>query len=562
LVWALLLAAGTLVGCSDSPERQAGKNLRDQVAEAQRHFATALELLRSPAYENPAGKIVPIPGAKMDDPKELKALPPGALNPEALKHLDAAALDQAIGANGEATPPDMSVALAQAGRIHEMRGFYYAWEATAARNRIAGLLADARGEIAFLQVQAASLKYLTTLLSAVSGDANTLATTARAQAADMAAKLQAIDTEIKGLQDKAKGLQEDSQKLLKEAGNLRLESKTLTGRKALDLSEQAIAKQEQADKLASELSVVENSLGNRQADRASLAAEEDLAKSLSAIGDSAAQGRAAADANAAEMKGQIVAGIAASQVKIEKLAGQMSVLAGATRKSEDAAGAEFAQAAKRMESARSILGSEPSLSAIEEAAKQAEVSTAQAELAQASLRLRASLDTFADQVKALWPQWGLPNEMPGPYAKLGADYLSDPKATKEAAQKSCLDAIDFYRKYVIPPTKPELRWSPQALMGAGYLRLYDITKDPANLKEAVTSLDEAVKDKENSPYLADAVELARIAHKLQEGPQAPAPAPAAPAPAPAPAATPEASPAPAASPEPAASPAAAPAATE
>ena len=120
--WAVLLAAGWLMGgCSDSPQRQAGRNLRQEAAESQRAVEKALTLLGNPAYGDSAGNYLPLRPPMPGDPDQVRVYPPQAVNPNALKCLSAKALDEAIKANPDAEAPEKNLALAQAGRVYELR---------------------------------------------------------------------------------------------------------------------------------------------------------------------------------------------------------------------------------------------------------------------------------------------------------------------------------------------------------------------------------------------------------------------------------------------------------
>ena len=521
-VWACLLAsAWFLGGCSDSPQRQAGKNLRQQAAESQRSYEKALALVGGPVYRL-AGEPLPLRAIPSKaEPDQFKFDPPPAVNDNARKLLDSAPLDRAIEENPQAEAADRSMAFGQAGRICELKGLCFAWRADGARSQIRNLLEESMRNLSVLRTLGSSRSVVQAYLTAYSADAKAkdLLTWAQGQAGEKATKLQALSTEIQTLSENAKTARTLLEKLSKEAGDLRLESKATRGKAGLDLADKAIEKQTAANKAASDLAAAENALTAKEAQRADMVTEANVATKMVAIGETSLQSLKDAAGKFQAEKDAIDGNIAEYQKRLDVLAGQMADLIKGISTDEASARAAFGEANQRFGAAQAVWAGMPmtegggKMVRIDDEARKAELRMIEADLGRSCLALRAGLDALAAEVKQVWPSLDRPNEMPGIYAKLGPDYLPDPAKARDDAQKNCLEAIAAYREMVMK-VEPNVKWAYQTLVGSSYLCLYDLTKDRKDLTEAATNLAEAVKDKQYSPYLTNAVEINRRVQEL------------------------------------------------
>lgn len=502
LAGALACLAG-LGGCSDESTRRAGRNLRRQVAESQRTFDKALRLLGNPVYEDAKGRAVRLPGAVIEDPEQIKILPPEALHPDALSFLNPDALVKALKDNAEALPADKSLANGQVGRVLELKAFYHAALASNGRRGLQELLAKARVQISALQLQAGLLKYLDALLAMTPTEARALLDSAGKQARDKGAALKTLEGRIGTLTSQGKALRSKYEKLASQAVDLRLQSKAATGKKGLDLAEQAIAKQAQANQAASELAGIENTLVTMESQQKSLAAEVNLAKALQTLAKDNLSAAATQAASRKKTRDGIVTRIADGQKDMDRLVGRMAALIVEVRDNEDKATNAYVLAGTHLEEAETVLGARAGTNPI---AKRADVAAALAELYARSLRLRSCLDAFSQQLKQLWPALQRPNEMPEAYGTLASKYIADPKKTKKIAQKSCQEAVDFCTRMISKADRLH-RWAYQGQLGSAYLSLYQVARDREYLNKADEALSEALRGKEYSPYLADIREI-------------------------------------------------------
>ena len=83
-----------------------------------------------------------------------------------------------------------------------------------------------------------------------------------------------------------------------------------------------------------------------------------------------------------------------------------------------------------------------------------------------------------------------------------------PKANEiiKEARESYRQALEFYKKASHRADRHQV-WLYQGQVATAYVRLYNISKDPQHLSEARKTLDEALEDKEDSPYLDALVRL-------------------------------------------------------
>ncbi|HUT61675.1 MAG TPA: hypothetical protein VNA25_27870 [Phycisphaerae bacterium] len=504
-----VLLSGTLAcmvglgGCSDESTRRASRNLRREVAESQRSYAKALRLLGNPVYEDARGRPVRLPGAEIEDPEQIKVLPPEALHPDALGFLDPNALDKALDENAAADPADKSLAHGQAGRVWELKAFYHGALASNGRSELQELLAKAQVQVYALQLQAGRLKHLDALLAMTPAEAKALLGSAGKQAQDKGAELKTLEGQIATLTNRGKALRTKYEGLAREAVDLRLQGNALTGKKGLDLTEQAIAKQSQANQASSELAGIENTLVTMQSQRKSLAAEVRLAEALQALANDTISAATTQAASYKTARDGVVARIADGQKDMDRLVGEMTELIAKVRDDEDKATNAYALAGTHLEKAETVLSPQAGTNPT---AKRADVAAALAELYGRSLRLRGRLDALSQQLKLLWPALQRPNEMPEAYGTLASKYIVDPDKTKEIAQKSCQDAVDFCTR-MIPKVDRLHRWVYQGQIGSAYLSLYQVGGDREYLSKADEALSEALQGKETSPYLADIREI-------------------------------------------------------
>lgn len=531
VLWAGVLAASILAGCSDSGSRQAGRNLREARDKAQSRFEKALALLGSPVYgEAGTSRFVPLLDAKrFVEPNQLDVLPGDAVNPNVLPLLDAGPLTAAILANEQAEPADKALAYGQVGRIWELKGLYHALAADQARHRLDALLTESQRLVTAMQAQAGGLTYCQVLLDAKPDKAKELLDASQRTAQEKAGELATLDADIQRLDGQIKGLQADQERLTREASAFRLDGKATTGQAGLDLVEKAIAKQTEADKAASGLSKSEGEKNDKVLQRTTLAADANLANALTAIAQKAIQSHQQRQAETGKTKDALETSLAENQKTLDEVVGKMTQAAQEARQSEKGAADAYAQAATNFGEAHKVLGAEAGLN---EASRRAALCAAQADLRERSLRQRERLDGFVAEMKKSWPNFGRPNEMPETYSRLPGEYMPEPAQVRAAADKACKDAIAFYSG-MVSRVRPELKWAYQALLGTSYLAAYECSRDVQDLTKAAENVAEAIKDKEFSPFLADVVEIHRHVQYLQEHPL-----PAAVIPAPSPASTP------------------------
>ncbi len=501
----VLAGAMTLAGCSKG-SKDAGRALREKVDVAQRLVGNSLALANSVTLKAPVGK---------DDANAIELLPAAVVDPQALAKLKEARelLTAAITENAGADQPDKSFALAQLGKVERMIGYYYAQAAQVDIAPVAPGLARAAEMASRLHAQGTMLAYNSTLMNATDEQAVKLQADAQKQAQEKSAALAALDKDIKAQEDAINTLGPKQAALLKEAASLRVDSKGATGKKALELAEQAMDRQAQANKIAVEIADAEAARDAKKAQRGALTAEADLAAALEKIAKEATAANDTRVGDCKKMREALEAAVADGVQKLEALGGQIVAALKQASANEKLALDAYEAAFRTFEGA--YTGAVPADQA-DVAVGKAEAAMAQARLWGVRLHMADQAAALSEQIKQVWPKLQRPNnEVPAVLAGLPAEVIADAVKPKEEQTKLYTAAADGYLRAMGKVREP-LRWAYQGQAAAAYLELYRATKSPDALERAKEQLKDALTGRENSPYLAQVVELQRQVEKLSK----------------------------------------------
>lgn len=103
-------------------------------------------------------------------------------------------------------------------------------------------------------------------------------------------------------------------------------------------------------------------------------------------------------------------------------------------------------------------------------------------------------------------------ELPPVAQKISA-YLPKPGEVRQEAARHYADAVELYKKAIAACTKGDYKWLYQGALGAAYAGLARVSGDAAQRQEAMDGakreLEEALRDKQGSPYLAPVADIQR-----------------------------------------------------
>jgi len=473
-----------LVGCGDSKQRRAGRNILDELDKAQRRYQRALALMANPVYTI-AGEYAPLKKHRDASPAEIKLPPVGTLNPKAFKVLVDAGegLEAVLAANKAAPATDKALAKAMLGRIGALKGRYKGILASQAREKAGEAVGRADRAASLMRVHAAMIAYYDKLLSL--GDTDVRATLAGAtgDVNKLAGQIRKIDEELDATKAQQKALTALNEKLTGEARDRRRDSRLTEGREALDLLAKAQAKQSQINKNTTTLSRLEIAKRARTDKRGRLELELKLAKRREKTAQDILKSRSTQFRDNTDRRQEMQKALEQARKSAQETARQVVEAQKEAAKAEKDAAGFYDEAIKWLADARSELPGRRDPAAL---AEEAEVQMAWAGVKLSSLELQQDCDRLA----AVMEKNGAP--------QIAADlrsYPGDSDAQRQEARKRLLEAVGLCEK-AVSAAAGDMRSTYRVLLASAYYDLYRCSdrQDQTFMDKASAALDDAAKD--------------------------------------------------------------------
>lgn len=497
----LMSACATLTvlagGCSDAEQRAAARDTIENIRKANLHIDNAEALIANPVIIRADGERVKMPITKVLQMKDEKFLvAKGIVNPDALVELDQAEkIINTVTASGGAAPDDeKAMAKATLGRIYMTRGLYYSLKADIARRMAFGAMRQAGPFVTRLVSESGIIAYYEKLTAASDEDIEKMKAESNATVSKLSVELKETDGKIAVLKEKRENLLTSNRELMAEGGKLRINSGLASGKKALDLYDQARAKETKADEAIAEARKAERQISELENKREVIVARHlGEENKLTALNEIAITRRDQKRDYNKTLSGRKTAA-AGMKEKIESLS--KSASQACSEASEDEANSlkAYDTASSHFKAAAGLARESSTIN------QNASTQMAAGDLCVSSLDTGTIVSEFASGVKAAWG-----TGVPASVTKV-ADYAATMTMRKNLAKQYFTEAKNLYAMDV-SMTDRKLRWVVQGQLARAHMQLYKLLGNDASREEAKRILDEAIKGRESSVHLRDVLKL-------------------------------------------------------
>lgn len=504
-----------LTGCSDAQPRQQSRALREQTETARRVHANAADLMGSPVFKvdgqfAPLTEVTQSP-AQADD---ITLVEPGTMDPRSLEMLEKAAneLGQSISANSQADSVDLGQATLMLGQLNRLMGFYHEGVSLAGRNRARTLGDEITARLGVVRARQAQLAYFDQLMGLSLDDVKTFLSESSERAESLTADKTRLEGEIKDLTARRNQL-----RTTKETKTAAMRNKRIDSQLAADpdtrarLFEQAHALQKEINKLNAQIARTENQIAQTETALSQVMLDLDGAKAKLAAANEVLSNRNQVKEDATAGRRTILAQIAELREEIETLTTRMGEALASADQAEQEALSKYDSAASNFNRAAGNLDSDDP----------APVSLKGAALMDSGSLQTAKLRAYnraVGVVEAMQETLEIPNSAAG---KKVTAYVSDPEQLRASADEAFEKAVKAYSTAVrrVQADDPKLAWAYQGRLGAAYLSRLDVC--PPALREGIRksaedTLNDALEDRADSPYLAPVAGLKDLADSAAE----------------------------------------------
>lgn len=495
-------AAGSVVvsGCSESDERQAARELLDEVHVGRKLYDRALALMANPPYRI-GEDYSPVRLVGTPDPS-LIFIPPGdVIHPDVLPVLNKAekTIDTALRAHAEASPDDKALAQATLAHILSLKGYYHTLQAYRSMRSADRARAEANTVLDAAASRIVLLAYNAKLASASDEDVRKLRDLAIRAQTDTTAELKNVDSRIRDLEVEKVTQGKAYSRYSAEAAALIKAGRDTPGQAGLEKFDEAMQVKAKANAAEGAVARIEYEIDSLKLKREGLMLDLSSAKAQIRSAKQLLEKRIVqASKNAAEMEG-IRDGLALDKTKLVGHLKALDTACGgiATAQSQSVNAYDLA-----LRQARAADEAEQ----MNTAAQQGDVLVAMADLKARCLAVEGGNSDLARRVRRLWAQMG-GGELPPELDRIRS-FLGTPKELKDS--RSDIEAkygaaATLYRK-AMQGVKQEFRWAYEGQVAVAQVRLYRFSQDATvraeALKGARQTLDNALRNREFSPHLA------------------------------------------------------------
>lgn len=519
-----MTGAAVLCGCGDSQSQQASRDLLEEVRQVQDQYAQALALMSNAVFRSDSRDIPLVKPLEGPIPRQGQPVTVLPVHPQVVTILAEAQtrLRNAMTRHSNALPADLALANALMGQIQMLQAQYQLRLADAAGQQVLASMAGASGAISLLSFEADQAAFWAHLGQLDEPQILEELRQAQQKQQQIAQQAQDLQQQIQQLCQQRDALYQTNAELTSRARQLRIDSQLASGRKGLELAQQAIQIEADANRNeleAASLDFRQERLGTQWAELdgqiQSFQARQELAQGvLKNIEQSRAQ-RQQIQAQQRQQVAGLQEQVNSSMVQLDQALDRLGAHQRQAGQFYEAAAAAFKLAQAKKGAADAMLLSQ-----------EASARMALAELEARQSRLGAEVSALADRAAATRQAAASAVSAQPAAAPVALDYPpTDRQELAQQAQQNYQTAAQLYQR-AMSPVSASLRWVYQGQQAAAYLGLYRLTGDVEALDNARRVLSEALQGRQASPYLAPVHGLSRMAQEMAEQAPAPATAPA------------------------------------
>ncbi len=526
---ALAVAGGfvaLVVWLARSPEagsQKANTNILAAVKRASKLYDRAQKLMANVVFTDAAGRTVaPFTSDLVTSPEQIKLLAPTTPNPKALDSINEAVdgLQQALVDNRSAGEDVQALAHKLLSRVLALKGHYHTAKSLTDRAGAGSLLGLAEQSIDVMRAQMTFIEHYDRLAAMTNDDVKAIHAEALSTAKDLKTKQVEVSNQITDLGNKVDRMKASSVALAAKARAARSESQRAKGQKGLDLLEQALAYEKQTYDLANRIGKAQDQVRALWVEFQDLGLREVSARERAEAAKAILDSREEETAKRLAERDQCRKLLGESENSAIDLMDRIVQLCVQAKTAEAGAVNAYLEADKELGAAKA---GEPARYAQYEADK-ADIAMAVANLTMERLSLQERLRLLATSITNLWPKLSPPRQAPPAAGKLTA-YVADPEKLRSDATACYRNATRLYSK-AIKSAAGIHKWVYQGRLAAAYVGLYRLSKDTDELNNADRVINQALQDKDSSPYLEPVLKLRRLVRAERGGPtSAPSSAP-------------------------------------
>jgi len=522
-ITALLTIAAA--GCSD-PKRTADRKVREEVDAAQRLAYKALGLMAGAVYKVD-GQVAPLIPPRGRAAEVTDVQPAAALHPRAWEDLEAAErrLSEVLRQHGQAASDDIQgLAYATLGQVLIVKGHYQDFSAKAPRDEAMEAIVQAERDCLTAGAWAALLDRQEQSGSDVAAEAEKMLSSARSDIEGLKTRIAQTTETMASFRKTIQSLQARSEELIPKARNLRVDIQLASGQKGMELIDQVLSLEKEVNENASSIAGIEGNLELREAELRDLEEARKEAEARVEVASSIIEARQATATRRAGEQASVRAALDKARSQARQAADRVVGACRDAAKAEDVAADAYDLAAKKLEHAVRLQDSSGRAAALGE---QADALWALGNLQARRLELRGRCLRLVERISAAWaadqpaPQEAegakaaeRPKSPPPEFAMAILQYLPEAEQVRTAAEANYELAAGLYGQ-AADSVAPQVRWLYQGHQAAVHLAFHQLTNRYDVLLKARTTLDEALKDKRESPYLAYLLDLERLAKSRQ-----------------------------------------------
>jgi hypothetical protein len=524
------IVVACLGGCSD-PKRTAEQKVLQEVDAAHRLTAKAVGLMAGAAFKVD-GEFAPPLRPRLGAPEVTDIQPAAVPHPQAWEDLETAErrLSGVLQEYGQAAGDDsQALAYAALGQVLIAKGRYQDFSADAARDEAAQAIVQGERGCLTVKAWAGLLDRIERPGSDVEAEAQRMLTSARSDIENLKARIAKAAEEIGAIRNTIRSLQARNEEMIPKVRNLRVDIQLASGQKGMELTDQVLKLDKEINENASGIAKLESDLDLRESGLKELEEAQTEAETRASVASSIIEGGKASSTRRAGEQAAVQKALDHAKAEARRAAERVAQACRAVAKAEDVAADAFDLAAKKLERAARLQDRSGRGAALGE---QADAFWTLANLQARRLQLRARCVRLVEHLSAAWApdqpalkEAGEASTLPAKgsvkpkllvpdFAKPILEYLYEAEQVRKAAVENYERAAELYSQ-AADSVAPQVRWLYQGHQAAAYLALHQLTNRHDVLTKAMATLEEALKDKRESPYLAYLVALHKLAKSRQ-----------------------------------------------
>ena len=523
---AIVLATLVIGGCSNTQE-SADQKASQEIDAAGRLVSKAAGLMSGAVYKvNGEYPQLTRMGRARGEVTEVQ--PAWTPHPQAWQDLETAEnrLNEALRTYGQASEGIQAAAYSAMGQVLLAKGWYQDLSANAARQEASEAIAQAEKACLASGAWAAMLERVQGA-SDVEPQAREMLSSAGAEIEGLDAQITETSQSIASMRQQVQSLQARNEEIIPKARNMRVDIQLAGGDKGLELTEQVLAIDKEINTNASGIAKLEGDLELREASRLESQEAKKRAEARVAAAKSILEGSNASAIGHAKDQAAVRAAMEKARNDARQATDRVVAACAVAAKAENLAVDAFDLAAKKSQRAA---GLETGTARAAATSEEADSLWSLANLHARRLQLRNRCVMLSERLAEAWAEspavavkagdsptatqsarQAAKPSLPTPeFAKPLLEYMAEAEETWKSAAGNYQQAAELYGQAaeLVPP---QARWVYQGHQAAAYLALHRLTNQTDALDLARSILEEALKDKRESPYLASLVDLEKLA---------------------------------------------------